>query len=305
MRAGKAARTHTPIANESASIATAAIDLAKQQFGTLQGRNVLIVGAGKMGGTAAKRLRTEGVKRLVVTSRSIAHAQDVIRALGFGQAIELPELPDALACADVVITSTGASEFVLTRQMIACTMERRARKPLSIIDLAVPRDVDPDVAALTGVTLIDVDGLKTHVEEKLHVRREAIPAVEQIVQHYVERFRQWYDSRVAVPAIASLTKKAEDIRAAEIERLFARCPALRERERMLITGMSLTIISKLLHTVVTKMRDKAVTDHLEALQQVRVLEELFELDIAGLSAGSTKTAEPRGIEAAQLSLLSG
>jgi len=280
MSAGKSARTQTRIGDESASIATAAIELAKARFGSLTDRNVVIIGAGKMGRTAAKRLRGEGTQNLVVTSRTMKHAQDVVGDVGFGHAVELPGLLDAIASADIVVTSTGASHFVLTPDIVNAAMLRRPDYPLLIVDIAVPRDAHPDVASIAGVSLIDIDGLKSHVEEKLEVRREAIPQVEEIIDEYLERFSQWYQSRVAVPVIASLTKKAEAVRTAELERLFARCPDLSEREKMLITGMSMTIISKLLHTVVTKIRDKAITNHNEALEHVRLLDELFELNIA-------------------------
>ncbi len=130
------------------------------------------------------------------------------------------------------------------------------------------------------MSVVDIDQLKSHVAEKLEVRREAIPQVEEIIEEYLERFGQWYQSRAAVPVIASLTKKSERIRAAELERLFARCPNLTERDKMLITGMSMTIISKLLHTVVTKIRDKTINNRSEALDHVRVLDELFELNVA-------------------------
>ena len=280
MGAGKAARTQTRIGDESASIATAAIELAKKQFDSLQDRNVVIIGAGKMGRNAAKRLRGEGTQNLVVTNRTMKHAQDLVSEVGFGHAVELPGLLDALTSADIVVTSTGASHFVLTPDIVSSAMARRCDYPMFIIDIAVPRDVHPDVAAIDGVTLVDIDGLKSHVLEKLEVRREAIPQVEEIIEEYLERFSQWYQSRVAVPVIASLTQKAEALRTAELDRLFARCPELSEREKMLVTGMSMTIISKLLHTVVTKIRDKAVTNHPEAIEHVRLLDELFELNIA-------------------------
>ncbi len=280
MSAGKSARTQTTISDESASIATAAIDLAKKHFGTLADRNVVVVGAGKMGRLAARRLRGEGTQNLVVTNRTVKTAQDLVSDLGFGHAVELPGLIDALVSADIVVTSTGASQFVLTPDVVQAAMARRPDHPLFIVDIAVPRDVHPDVASIANVSLVDIDGLKSHVEDKLTVRREAIPQVEEIVDEYLQRFQQWYQSRVAVPVIASLTKKAEAIRIAELERLFARCPDMSEREKMLVTGMSMTIISKLLHTVVTKIRDKAVTNHSEALAHVRLLDELFELNIA-------------------------
>jgi glutamyl-tRNA reductase len=280
MSAGKTARSQTRIGDESASVATAAIEIAKQYFGSLTDRNVVIVGAGKMGRTAAKRLREEGTRNLVVTNRTVKNAQDLVSDVGIGHAVDLPGLIDALAGTDIVVTSTGASHFVLTPENVGAAMARRPDRPLFIVDIAVPRDADPDVAAIPNVTLVDIDGLKLHVEEKLEVRREAIPHVEEIIEEFLERFQQWHQSRVALPVIASLTKKAEAIRAAELERLFSRCPDLSERERMLITGMSMTIISKLLHTAVTKLRDKAVTNHSEALADVRLIDELFELNIA-------------------------
>lgn len=280
MSAGKAARTQTRIGDDSTSIATAAIELAKSEFGALQDRNVVIVGAGKMARTSAKRLRSEGTHNLVVTNRTTKNAQDLVQELGFGHAVDLPGLVDALTSADIVVTSTGASHFVLTPDIVASAMERRPDHRMFIVDIAVPRDVHPDVAQVDGVSLVDIDGLKSRIEHTLEVRREAIPQVEEIIDEYLGRFSQWYQSRVAVPVIASLTKKAESIRTAELERLFLRCPALSEREKMLVTGMSMTIISKLLHTVVTKIRDKAVTNHSEALAHVQLLDELFELNLA-------------------------
>lgn len=279
MSAGKAARSQTPIGEESASIATAAIDLAKAHFGSLRDRTVLVVGAGKMGRLAARRLRDEGARNVVMTNRSMKNAQDAVAEIGTGQAMEMPALAEALAAADIVVTSTGASHFIITPEKVAAAMTHRPEREIFIVDIAVPRDVHPSVAAVPNVRLVDVDGLKTHIEEKLAIRREAIPQVEEIIAEYVERFSQWHESRVAVPVIASLTRKAEAIRAAELDRLFARCPELTEREKMLVTGMSLTIISKLLHNVVTKLRAKTGEED-AALDHVRVLGELFDLNVA-------------------------
>ncbi len=280
MSAGKAARTQTRIGEESPSVATAAIDLAKRRFGSLEGRSVLVIGAGKMGGAAAKRFRREGARNVAVLSRTLERTREVIAQIGAGEALEPGELVNALTAADIVITSTGATHFVLTPDSVAQALERRAERPLFIIDIAVPRDAHPAVGELPNVTLVDIDGLKMHVDEKLEVRREAIPQVEEIVAEYVDRFRQWYKARATVPVIASLTQKAEAVRAAELERLFARLPDLGEREKMLMTGASLTIISKLLHTVVTKLREKASEESSEAITHAQLLQELFELDVA-------------------------
>jgi glutamyl-tRNA reductase len=130
------------------------------------------------------------------------------------------------------------------------------------------------------VSLVDIDGLRTVVDERLDLRREAIPAAEEIIAEYVDRFENWYRSRVALPVIARLTQKAEAIRAAELERLFARCTELGERERMLVTGMTMTIVSKLLHSAILKIREKATIDHADALSSARVLDDLFELNLS-------------------------
>ncbi len=279
LSAGKAARTQTTIGDESASIATAAISLAKARIGSLQGRTVAIVGSGKMGRTAAKRLRAEGARDVVVTNRTLQNAQALIEELGFGQVAEMRDLVDAIAAADLVLTSTGSSEFVLDRSNVQQGMQRRPERPLFVVDIAVPRDVDPAVAQIPNVTLVDIDQLASTIDQKLEIRRSAIPLVEEIVGEYVERFRQWYQAHPALPVIASLTQKAEAVRAAELDRLFARCPDLTPRERMLVTGMSLTIVSKLLHTAVTKVRERAGESDEAALAHARLLDELFELGV--------------------------
>ncbi|MDQ6943519.1 MAG: NAD(P)-binding domain-containing protein, partial [Candidatus Eremiobacteraeota bacterium] len=239
---------------------------------------VLIVGAGKMGAAAARRLKAEGASDIVLLNRSHKRAQDVASELGeIARVADMPGLVDALQTVDLVVTSTGASHFVLTPGNVAEAMLARPQRPLFIIDIAVPRDVDPEVSRIPGVGVVDVDALKGVVDDTLEKRREAIPLVEQIIGEHVERFQQWYQSRVAVPVISSLTRKAEAIRASELQRLFARIPGLTERERNLITGTSMTIVSKLLHSAIVRIRDKAVENRAEALTHAKMLDELFEL----------------------------
>jgi glutamyl-tRNA reductase len=278
LAAGKSARAQTRIGGESVSMATAAVEAARAHLGTLERTSILVVGAGKMGRTAVKRLRQEGAGRVIVANRTMSRSRDLVAEAGFGEAIELPELVDAVAAADVVVASTGSSHFVLDEERVRAAMSRRPDRPLFIVDIAVPRDVDPSVTEIPNVSLVDIDGLKSVVNERLELRREAIPQVEEIIAEYVQRFESWYRARVAVPVIARLTQKAEAIRAAELERLLARCPELDDRERMLVTGMSLTIVSKLLHSAILKIREKATNDRAEALSSARVLEDLFELD---------------------------
>ncbi|MDB5093231.1 MAG: Glutamyl-tRNA reductase [Candidatus Eremiobacteraeota bacterium] len=278
LEAGKNARAQTTISSDSTSVATAAVAFAKQHVGDLAGKVVLVIGAGKMGAIAARRMRDEGAAQIVVLNRSHRRARDVADEIGEAARVaDLPGLVNALKEADVVVTSTGASHFIVTPGNVAEAMLARPNRPLFIVDIAVPRDVDPEVTRINGVGLIDVDGLKDLVDVTLEKRREAIPLVEEIIATHVERFAQWYQSRVAVPVISSLMQKAESIRAAELERLLARCPDLSERERSLVTGMSLTIVSKLLHSAIVRIRDKAVENRAEALTHARMLDELFEL----------------------------
>lgn len=279
LAAGKTARSQTTIGSDSISVATAAIAMAKQHVGDLQGKTVLVIGAGKMGATAAKRLKAEGA-RLVLLNRSHKRAKDVVASLGAGEAATMPKLGEALAEADVVITSTGASHFILDPGRVAEAMLARPNRPLFVVDIAVPRDVDPEVSRIPGVALVDIDGLSAAVDETLENRRRAIPFVEEIIEEHSHRFVDWYRARTTTPVIASLTQKADAIRHAELERLFARCPELTERERMLITGMSMTIVSRLLHSAIVRIREKSMSDHTEALVHARIVDELFDLGTA-------------------------
>jgi len=302
LAAGKEARSQTRINGESISVATAAIDLAKQRLGPLAGLTVVVVGAGKMGATAAKRLRLEGCTQLVVANRSHTKARAIVEQLGAGSAVELPGLVEVMKGADIVVTSTGASHFVLTPGNVAEAMLARPGRPLFIIDIAVPRDADPEVARIPGVFLADIDHLKGIVDVTLDKRREAIPRVEEIIGEHAERFAHWYRSRVAIPVVSSLYQKAESIREAEIERLFARCPELSERERMLITGASLTIISKLLHGGVAKLRERVSNNDAEAMTLAALLDDLFDLRVQSEELAATRRLASAPVAAGEAGL---
>ena len=279
--AGKTARAKTGIGDKSISIATAAIDAARAALGTLNDKNVLIVGAGKMGAAAVKRLGAERPARVVIANRTLTRSCELVSQAGFGEAIEMHDLDRALAGADAVIASTGASQFVLDARQVAAAMQLRPQRPLFVVDIAVPRDVDPEVAGIENVALVDVDGLRSVVDERLNARRQAIPAVERLIAEYAERFESWYRTRETVPVISRLTQKAEAMREREVQRLFTRCPELNERQRTLIVGTSMTIVSKLLHSAILKIRDKAGVDRAAALSDARTLNELFDLELSG------------------------
>ena len=258
INAGKAARTHTAIGAESTSIATAAANLALAHLDGRRDACVAVVGAGKMASLVARRLKSAGCSDILVVNRSEARARTVVAAIGTGRTVALPAIVDALAAADIVVTSTGASTFVLTVDGVAAAMRARPGRHLFIVDIAVPRDCEPAVAELANVDVVDVDGLRDVVDVTLERRREAIPLVEEIIAEHAARFRAWYRGRAAAPAISARVEEAEALRESELERLFARCPDMTERERMLITGMSLTIVSRLLHGPIATIRDDAV-----------------------------------------------
>jgi glutamyl-tRNA reductase len=277
LNAGKSARSSTEIGNESVSIATAAITMAKQHVGALRGKDVVLVGAGKMGRTAAKRLKIEGAGSLRVVNRTHERAKELVEHLGIGEALTLPSLLDALRGADIVITSTGAQHFVLTTELIAEAMRSRPHRPLFLVDIAIPRDVDPLVALIPGVLVADIDKLSETVDTTLEHRQLAIPLVEDIIHAHVVQFEQWYRSRVTAPVVASLARKAEAIRQAELDRFFHRCPELDKRQRSLVTGLSLRIVSKLLHPAITAIRD-CPDDHVaETVERARLIDEIFAL----------------------------
>lgn len=290
--AGKAARATTGIGDRSVSIATAAVEAARDAHGTLAGKTVLVLGAGKMGGTALKRLREENPARVIVANRTLARSSELVAQARFGETLELHELDSAIHAADVVISSTGASQFVLDAKQVGGAMAARPQRSLFIVDIAVPRDVDPEVAAIENVSLVDVDGLRGVIDRRLNERRQAIPAVERLIAEYAVRFESWYRSRATLPIIARLTQKAEAMRDREVQRLFARCPELNDRQRTLIVGTSMTIVSKLLHSAILKIRDKAGVDRAAALSDARTLSELFDLELSGVLADAITGVPP-------------
>jgi glutamyl-tRNA reductase len=279
LSAGKAARSQTRIGSHSTSVATAAIELIKRRTGSLADKTVVVVGAGKMGSLVAKRLRSEGCRKVLIANRSLVRARALAGQLPNGETVELQELARALEEADVVVTSTGATHFILHSENVAAAMTKRPDRPLFIVDIAVPRDADPEIAEIPNVMLADIDAIKGIVEITLEQRRVDIPLVEEIIAEHVQRYGHWYQSRVATPVVASLVEKAEAIRQAEIDRLFGRCPELSDREKMLITGASLTIVSKMLHGVVTKLRQRAAGDRAEAVALAQLLDDLFDLRV--------------------------
>jgi glutamyl-tRNA reductase len=256
IHAGKKVRTETAIAESPASVSSAAAALAEQVFGDLAGCRVLLVGAGKIGELAARNLVSRGAEIAVVANRSLDKAQELAGRFG-GRAVVLDSIPDELARVDVLLTSTSAPGHILTRADVAHTLPERKGRPLFLIDIAVPRDLDPAIHELDGCYLYDIDDLESVVAESLAGRRREAGRAEAIVLDEAERFRAWQASRDVVPAIASLRALAEEIRESELERARARLERLTEAERRAVEAVTARIVDKLLHVPTVKMKEAA------------------------------------------------
>jgi glutamyl-tRNA reductase len=271
LRAGRRARVETAIGESPASIPSAAAALAEQVFEGLEGRNVVLVGAGRTSESTARNLRSRGARIAVVANRTLAHAARLAETLG-ARAATLDELPSALLAADVVVSSTTAAGFVLTGDELAPIVRARRGRPVLIVDLAVPRDVDPLLGQLDGCFLYDLDALENVVAATLEGRRSEAVHAERIVSEEAERFRTWRASLAVVPAIASLRAHAEEIRATELARVEGR---LRDDERDLLDTLTAQIVNKLLHLPTVRLKEAAVTA--DGLLYADVVRHLFGL----------------------------
>jgi glutamyl-tRNA reductase len=256
LHAGRKVRAQTAIGESPSSISSAAAALAQQVFGDLHGRTMLLIGAGKVSELAARNLRSRGATIAFVANRSVGRAEELARRVG-SEARPLEEIEAALDGADVVVSSTSAPGFVLSREQVARTLARRKGRPLLLVDLAVPRDLDPAIHELPGCYLYDIDDLQAVVTETLAGRRREADAAEEIVAAEADRFRAWQASLDVVPAIASLRARAEEIRAGELEKVESRLERLSEAERRAIESMTTQIVNKLLHLPTIRMKQAA------------------------------------------------
>jgi glutamyl-tRNA reductase len=247
LHAGKKARAQTTIAESPASVPSAGAALAQQVFGDLTGRRAVIVGAGKVGELAARSLAARGVELVAVANRSDERGEELARRFGT-QAIPMERLAAQLGSADVVVTCTSAPGFLLRPEHIR---ERKGR-PLFLIDLAVPRDVDPAVNEIDGCYLYDIDDLEAVVQASLSSRRREAERAEAIVAGEAERFRAWQASLEVVPTIASLRARAEAIRSAELSKA-----KLSDEQRAAVDSITAQILNKLLHLPTVRMKEAA------------------------------------------------
>jgi glutamyl-tRNA reductase len=278
LHAGKKVRTETAIAESPSSVSSAAAALAQQVFGDLAGCQVLLIGAGEVSELAARSLAKRGASISAVTSRT--HERAVQLAKQFeGRAIPFEKLGEELEQADVVVSSTSSPELVLSSDQVP---DRKGR-PLFVIDLAVPRDVDPGVAALDDCYLYDIDDLEAVVTESMSGRWREAERAESITEHEARRWRDWQASREVVPAIASLRERAETIRSRELAKAESRLEGLSESERRTVESLTTQIVNKLLHVPIVRMKEAAATEGTGYVEVARHLFGLAEEDGASQS----------------------
>ncbi len=249
----KRVRTETDVANGSASIASAAVDLAAQIFGDLAGRHVLVVGAGKMGDLSARHLKAAGIGELSVVNRTESRAVELAAKLG-GRAAPWDDLDRLLTKVDIVLCSTGATEPVLRRDRVARAMRARKGRWLFFIDIAVPRDVEPDVGSVENVYLYDVDALERVVAQNRAARASEADEAEAMVDAELKRHHEHELSLGAVPTIKLLRARFLEVALAEVERTAAR---VGDKDRAAMQAMAEAIVNKLLHVPLTKLKKEA------------------------------------------------
>jgi len=258
VESGKRVRTETGIARHPVSIPSAAVTVATEHLGSLEGARVLVIGAGHMGSGLASTLRSRGVEEVVIANRTFARAEEAAARVG-GRAIPLGEIADALVDVDVVLSSTASAQVLIERATIEMVMACRSGRPLLIVDVALPRDVDPGVREVNDVTLLDLDDLKEYAQRSAERRRREIGKVREILVAQIDRYRADRAGRELAPLVTSLHELGETVRQGELARFRAKLEQLEPDQRTVVEALTQGIVNKLLHEPTVRVKDAAGT----------------------------------------------
>ncbi|RMH34918.1 MAG: glutamyl-tRNA reductase [Nitrospirae bacterium] len=253
---GKGVRTQTRIAEFAVSVSSAAVELAKKVFSNLHEKTVLLVGAGEMGKIAAQHLIRNGVRQVLLTTRNL-HRAHALAERFHGKAIPFGELRSALVRADIVLCATGAPHYVIEREDVERAIRQRMNRPVFLIDITVPRNIDPAVKEIDNAFLFDIDDLENHVGHNQEERRREATKAEALIQQEVETISSWLRSLEATPTIVALKKRGDEIKQAELEKALGRLGPLTERERRTIESLATGIVNKLLHGSLVTLKTEA------------------------------------------------
>ena len=253
---GGRVRSQTELGSGSASIPTAAVELARKIFGNLRGRTAAVIGSGEMSQVALECLRGEGVTDAVIVSRTQERAQEVAGKLG-ARGSAHADLPELLKTIDIVITATSAPHAVITHDLVRAALPRGRRRPLLIVDIALPRDVEPAVGDVNNIFLYNIDDLQQVVDDALERRRAQVPAAERVIADATENFWGWYRSLEVVPLIRELRAHAEEIRQREVEKALRTLPDLSETDAAAVDALTRQILAKVLHRPTVRLKEAA------------------------------------------------
>ncbi len=274
LQVGKEVQSTTAISTGRTSVSSVAVDFARRIFRNLAGRTVLVVGAGEMGEATLKHLQGEGIGRVIVANRNEAHAEEMARRFG-GTAVGLDRLESALGGADIVLSCSGAPGFVVGANSVRHALAARRKQPIFIVDIAVPRNVDPAVNDLDNVYLYNIDDLQEVVAKSVEVRAQEVVRGEALVEHAVVRFGR--DLRVfrMDPILSGMAREFERIREEELGRALEKLPALGEAERREIEALTHRLTKKLLHRPLQNVKGGALDD--DGADLLRALQKLFQV----------------------------
>ena len=273
LEVGKRARTETAIARGTASVSHAAVQLAEAQLGSLVGRSVLVLGTGEIGVSMTTALQHAGVGEVLVANRTRQKAAALAARIQ-ATTVPLHELPSALARVDVLLTATSSAEIVLGVDDLAAVMALR-QAPLLVVDAAMPRDVDPAAASLEGLTLLDLDAIRTFVEAGLSSRRAEITSVEAIVRDELDRFAAGASARQVAPVVTALRAHLELIRSAELARYDTRLSGLTDEQREAVSALTRQLVGKIAHEPTVRLKEAAGT--IRGQRMADALRTLFDL----------------------------
>jgi glutamyl-tRNA reductase len=275
LRTAKRVRTETGIASHAVSVSYAAVELAKKIFGTLAKKAVLLVGAGEMAELAARHLMENGTTQIVIANRTFENALQMADKLN-GKAARLEELETCLQNADIVITSTGAANYVISKQMVAAALFRRRNRLLFLIDIAVPRDIDPDAASIDNVYLYNIDDLQDIVDENRVIRQRETERAETIITEELRAHLEWFNALEAVPTIASLKDKTDSIVRHEWEKSSSWLQTLPDEDRQRVKALLSSVVNKILHDPFVGLKGKTADQ--SAKPYIAAIRDLFNLE---------------------------
>ncbi|MEH7375638.1 MULTISPECIES: glutamyl-tRNA reductase [Bacillaceae] len=271
----KRAHSETDIGANAVSVSYAAVELAKKIFGSLANKHVLIFGAGKMGELAAQNLNGNGVKKVTVINRTYEKAQDLANRFS-GKARTIAELEKSLAEADILISSTGAKDFVISKEMMVKVEKKRKGKPLFMVDIAVPRDLDPRISELENVFLYDIDDLEGIVEANLQERKKAAEKIMLMIEKEIVEFKQWLGMLGVIPVISALREKAHVIQSETMVSLERKLPNLSERDLKVLNKHTKSIINQLLKDPILQAKELAARP--DANQAMDLFMKIFNIE---------------------------